>query len=1350
MLTAAAPAVTVTNSSCVANCTTTNGSISAPGSTCPTGSTLQYSTNGGANWTTTLPTYNQTTAITILTRCNCDVNTTISSPTTSVSTAPTGCNPPTINNLPSDIKGCSGNDVAISVNASGTGTLSYQWQVSTDGGANFTNTGTNASVLQLNGVSLGMSGNKYRVIVTDQNGCNTTSNIVTLTVTDVLPTITTDPQNTTVCGGTTATFTVGVPGSSSTRSFQWQEDSGSGFGDVFYNGFFTATLQITNVPENFNGRKYRVIVRDGCSTTSQAAMLMVTPRTPLTTLNKTVCQNSIVDLTSYQSEITNANGTFSYSIFGSPINNPNAFQVSNNGLTVNVTFTDANTGCSNSTTITFTTVQPAFLFSQTPDICSSDNPFDLTSLQSNMTNASGTFEYFFNNVKITNPTQFTAADGNVVNVTFTNSGGCQSTTTITFTVKNAATLTPQTPTICTDENPFDLTSLESAITGATGTFSYEFNNTTIPDPTQFTAADGDIVQVTFNDQASGCTSTTTITFNVNPLPTLNAQIVGICENNTLYDLTALELAITNATGTFDYTFNGNPVANPTAFNASDGDVVTVTFTDAATNCVNETTITFELSDAPIADAEDKMICSGESTALTVSNTNNFGGATFNWTAAYNGATGGAGSANNVAFGANAINETLINTTGADIEVVYTITPVVAGNMDCDGEPIEVTITVKPLPTLTAQTPTICTSDNPFNLTSLESAITSTAGTFEYTFNNATVNNPAAFIAADGNVVNVTFTNTTTGCKNTTTITFTVKPEPVGEDLQTMTCSDVALNVDLQSRITNGLSSDFTWTVSDNPNVTGEAGGSGDVITQTLNNVSSSDQIVTYTVTPTAENGCVGNTFTVEVTVKPEPVGQNLQTMTCSDVALNVDLQNQITNGLSSDFTWTVADNPNVTGEANGNGDFITQTLNNVSGSDQIVTYTVTPTAENGCVGNTFTVEVTVKPEPVGQNLQTMTCSDVALNINLQNQITNGLSSDFTWTVADNPNVSGEANGNGDFITQTLNNVSSSDQIVTYTVTPTASNGCVGNTFTVEVTVKPEPVGQNLQTMTCSDVALNINLQNQITNNLGSDFTWTVSDNPNVTGEADGNGDFITQTLNNVTGSDQIVTYTVTPTAENGCVGNTFEIEVTVKPEPVGNNLQTMTCSDVALNVDLQSQITNGLSSDFTWTVADNPNVSGEANSNGDVITQTLNNTSGSDQIVTYTVTLTAENGCVGNPFTVTVIVDGLTPGIIGSDQKVCVTKIPAALVTLTPASSSANLTYQWEMSTVSCTGGFEPVTTEVATNPTLTFTKPLKTTTYFRRRAFSTRDGLQCEAVSNCVTITVLNVDCGEFPWNGN
>jgi len=75
------------------------------------------------------------------------------------------------------------------------------------------------------------------------------------------------------------------------------------------------------------------------------------------------------------------------------------------------------------------------------------------------------------------------------------------------------------------------------------------------------------------------------------------------------------------------------------------------------------------------------------------------------------------------------------------------------------------------------------------------------------------------------------------------------------------------------------------------------------------------------------------------------------------------------------------------------------------------------------------------------------------------------------------------------------------------------------------------------------------------NNLvtGTTYSWSATDNPNVSGESLGaqTGGTINDVLNNITNANQVVVYTVTPTSSNGCVGNPFLVSVTVRPEPRG-------------------------------------------------------------------------------------------------------------------------------------------------------------------------------------------------------
>jgi hypothetical protein len=125
ILTAPAPvAVVSSQSTCATSCTLSGGVIAAPTTSCPVGSTLQYSTDAGVSWSTTLPTYNQTTAVTVLTRCNCDADNTASSPTSTVTTV-TVNTPPTLSLTPSCGGGAGTGIITPTFTAGAGGTPSY-------------------------------------------------------------------------------------------------------------------------------------------------------------------------------------------------------------------------------------------------------------------------------------------------------------------------------------------------------------------------------------------------------------------------------------------------------------------------------------------------------------------------------------------------------------------------------------------------------------------------------------------------------------------------------------------------------------------------------------------------------------------------------------------------------------------------------------------------------------------------------------------------------------------------------------------------------------------------------------------------------------------------------------------------------------------------------------------------------------------------------------------------------------------------------------------------------------------------------------------------------------------------
>ena len=212
-LTTAPPNVSITNSTCNTSCVATGGSIAAPtGTPCPAGSTLQYSINNGANWTTTLPVYAQSgPAQTIITRCQCDQTSTVVSPSSApVTTAPANCVLPTAFNVGGGGSRCTTDPgVVITLSGSQTG-VNYQLLLNgSPVGGTVAGTG--------NALSFPAQTAAGTYTITGQsatNGCTATmSGTATITVNNCCPTLTTAPANVSIVNSTCNASCVATGGS---------------------------------------------------------------------------------------------------------------------------------------------------------------------------------------------------------------------------------------------------------------------------------------------------------------------------------------------------------------------------------------------------------------------------------------------------------------------------------------------------------------------------------------------------------------------------------------------------------------------------------------------------------------------------------------------------------------------------------------------------------------------------------------------------------------------------------------------------------------------------------------------------------------------------------------------------------------------------------------------------------------------------------------------------------------------------------------------------------------------------------------------------------------------------------
>ena len=121
-------------------------------------------------------------------------------------------------------------DFTVSTNSS-SGTVTYQWERSDDGGANYTSVGATGQAATFTTPTLVFANDnadRYRVVASlFGSAADITSTHGELTVLRVI-TISTQPQNQGVIEGNTATFNIVASITSGAISYQWQKSTNGG------------------------------------------------------------------------------------------------------------------------------------------------------------------------------------------------------------------------------------------------------------------------------------------------------------------------------------------------------------------------------------------------------------------------------------------------------------------------------------------------------------------------------------------------------------------------------------------------------------------------------------------------------------------------------------------------------------------------------------------------------------------------------------------------------------------------------------------------------------------------------------------------------------------------------------------------------------------------------------------------------------------------------------------------------------------------------------------------------------------------------------------------------------------
>jgi gliding motility-associated-like protein len=595
-----------------------------------------------------------------------------------------------------------------------------------------------------------------------------------------------------------------------------------------------------------------------------------------------------------------------------------------------------------------------------------------------------------------------------------------------------------------------------------------------------------VYTITYQSPAANCWGVEDFIVEINPLPVVVAtEDSPICDDGVstiLLGETGGEVDEWHWTTSGGATFDNDSLQGPTVSGATNGETFTVTATNTTTGCVNTDAVSVTVNplDNPTFTLTD--FCFGDANSATVTGAT---GGTFTFNpdpldgAIVNGATG----------------EITNEVSGATYDIQYLTS-------GACPDSLTQSVTVNPLPIVTAPDQIICEGDN-VNITATGATTYSwTPGTDLNTTVGATVN------ASPTATINYTVTGTdANGCSSDDIVTVTVNPlptvDPVGD--QTLCDGDAFGAVNFNSA-TPGAT--FDW-VNNDPSIGLAANGSGNIGTFTVTNTGTTQIIATVSVTATA-NGCTGPAETFDIIVNPTPTvdpifdeelceGENTTAVTFNGAVAGTQ------------FDWTNSNTAIGLG-ANGTGGIGSFVAANGTGAPISGTIEVTPSAA-GCLGTpeSFTISVNPLPDATITGATTVCENDPQPTITFTGS--NGVEP-YTFTYNINGGLPQQVVSTGNTATVSVPTTSSGTfDYNLVSVEDASASACLNNVpGTVTVVVNPNPVPVITGTLEyCTGFTATLGTANAYAGYLWSNGTttptadFTIADNPITVTVTDANG-----------------------------------------------------------------------------------------------------------------------------------------------------------------------------------------------------------------------------------------------------
>lgn len=693
------------------------------------------------------------------------------------------------------------------------------------------------------------------------------------------------------------------------------------------------------------------------------------------------------------------------------------------------------------------------------------------------------------------------------------------------------------------------------------------------------------------------------------------------------------------------------------------------------------------------------ICSGSTLSIPLSSSVS---STHSWLAASN--TNITGESTSAQTG-NTINDNLVNTSSTPQTVNYTVTPTsTAGS--CIGSGQTVSVTVNPTPNANAGANINMDCNNP-----TDAFVATGGGTYSWSTPAGSLSGATVNVTSASGTGNYTVTVTSLGCTDTDLAVLAVDfAQPVANvgtaPMIDCTNPSVIINGSSSTNSSGGSTGiTYAWVATAGGNIS----GSSTVASPTVSSAG------TYTLTVTQTNGCT-DTESVAVTANASVPVANIAAagdLNCSVTSLTLDGSGSSGTGIT--YLWTTTGTGNIVSGATTDSPVI-----NAPGA-----YTLTVEASNGCT-NSNVINITediTQPTVTIASASDIDCNNASITIDGSGS-SQGANFAYSWTTTTGNIVSSGTTDspivdlNGTYvleITNNTNNCVNTDQIVvaidttspnadagnnqtltcaatsvaldgtgssgtgiiyswsgpnvvsggttsapnvdlagTYTLLVTGSNGCVA---TSNVDVIPDAnapaadAGIDMS-ITCSSSSVNLD-------GSGSDSGPTITYNWSTP-----DGNIVSGNGTNGIVADQGGTYLllVTNTA-NGCT-NSATVNVTtdtITPVAISNSSMVINCFDLTPELDASSSTGNSIT--YSWTTIGG-NIIGATNIANPEI----------DAAGTYTLTVTAANGCIDTEI-VNVLADTAAP--IADFGATPTSGAFPLLVDFLDNSSGTTLTYNW-------------------------------------------------------------------------